>query len=322
MIGRHYAVSCTGARRAISSRGFLARSLRASLMTAPALLAAAASASTISAASAPSEPKALTRPLEIGTTHAIQSKALGEERILNVILPPGYGADSERRYPVLYLIDGGAEQDLLSIAGAAQSGAIWGRSAEAIIVGIETKDRRKELAGPTSNPALLKRYPTAGASAKFREFIRAEGKPFVEARYRTNGYDAVIGESLAGLFIVETYLTAPDLFDDYAAIDPSLWWDDGALSRSAAGHLGIRQRSKKLLIAAAKEQLNEPEAYSRFLTAIMHAGVELCLLPRPDQTHATIYQQLAPSVLQFLLPPKNSSPPEYEFTVGCRLKTS
>jgi len=42
-----------------------------------------------------------------------------------------------------------------------------------------------------------------------------------------------MGESLAGLFVADTFLTAPDMFSDYFAISPSLWWDDRALAKAA-----------------------------------------------------------------------------------------
>ena len=61
--------------------------------------------------------------------------------------------------------------------------------------------------------------------------------PWVEARYRTNGKDAIIGESLAGLFIVETLFEDPTLFDDYIAVSPSLWWEKKKYGRKAAAYL-------------------------------------------------------------------------------------
>ncbi len=42
---------------------------------------------------------------------------------------------------------------------------------------------------------------------------------------------AIVGASLAGLFVVETLLLEPDLFDTCIAIDPSPWWNQGALAR-------------------------------------------------------------------------------------------
>jgi hypothetical protein len=148
---------------------------------------------------APAQPAHLQgEPIEIGRTFKLTSTALGEERVINVHLPPGY-ATGDKRYPLLFLIDGGVDQDFPHVVGTAELGAIWGRSQAAIIVGVATKDRRRELVGPTRDPELLKRYPTAGQSANFRRFIRDEVMPLVEARYRTDGTTAVLGESLAGL---------------------------------------------------------------------------------------------------------------------------
>lgn len=265
---------------------------------------------------APAATAAQTSPITIGTSHALASKALGEARTVNVVLPVSYAKANTKRYPVIYLIDGGVDQDLLHIAGVVQLGSIWGRMGEAILVGVETKDRRRELVGKTSDPELLKKYPTAGSSAAFRAFLRDEVKPLVERQYRTSGKGVVIGESLAGLFIVETYMAEPALFDGYAAIDPSLWWDKEALSKRSAT-VGPAQRGKRLYVALAKEQLESPAAANRVTTAARAAGTDLCVAARPDQTHATIYQQVEAQALQFLLPPAEAAPPEFGFEVQC-----
>lgn len=256
-------------------------------------------------------------PLTIGASYSIASKALAEQRTINIVLPPGYAKQTTKRFPVLYVVDGGVEQDLLNIAGVALNGGTWGRSAEAIVVGIETKDRRRELVGPTRDPELLKKYPTAGASAAFRAFIRDEVKPLVEADYRTDGHDAVVGESLAGLFIVETYLAEPDLFGGYGAIDLSLWWDKEALSKKAAASIAERQKHHPLYLAIARETAEEPGAVNRVLARLPTAKQAVCFNKRTDLTHATIYQQLAPAMLQFLLPPAEPAPPEFGFEVTC-----
>jgi hypothetical protein len=60
---------------------------------------------------------ALGTALKIGVSHTFRSEALGEQRTINVVLPASYGSNPSLRYPVLYLIDGGMEQDLLHIAG-------------------------------------------------------------------------------------------------------------------------------------------------------------------------------------------------------------
>ncbi|HEX8534988.1 MAG TPA: alpha/beta hydrolase-fold protein [Allosphingosinicella sp.] len=267
--------------------------------------------------SAPAPPRAASVPIEIGRSHKLRSTPLGEERTINVVLPASYGKEKGRRYPVLYLIDGGIGQDLLHVAGVVQLGALWGRSAEAIVVGIETRDRRRELVGLTRDPELLKRYPTVGASAKFRDFIRTEVKPLVERSYRTSGREAVLGESLAGLFVTETYLVEPSLFDAYAAVDPSLWWDKEALSLTAASRLGLPQQDRPLFLAFAKEQSEEPAAARRLLSALRQKALTVCAAARPDLTHATIYQQVMPQAVQYLLPPPEAPPPAYGFNLDC-----
>ena len=273
----------------------------------------------LAAAPAPAAPapSTATRPITIGQAHSIDSAALRQRRTINVVLPARYAKDPGKRYPVLYVIDGGVEQDLLHVAGVVQLGASLGRSQEAIVVGVETIDRRRELTGPTADAKLLRRYPTSGASSAFRRFLRDEVKPLVARTYRTSGEDAVIGESLAGLFIVETYLREPSLFRAYAAIDASLWWDKEALSLSAAGLMGERQRAKPIYLAAAKEQIETPAAINRVLAALKGRTASWCVTSRPDLGHATIYQQVSPEALQFLLPPREPPPREFGFAVKC-----
>jgi len=275
----------------------------------PGLAAAGASAAPIGAAAS--------APIIIGTSYRLMSPALGGERVVNVVLPSSYAAHPERRYPVLYVIDGGMDQDLLSLAAIAANGGQWGRSAEAILVGVATIDRRRELVGPTHDPVLRAKYPTAGQSARFRAFLRETVKPFVAARFRSNGRSAVSGESLAGLFIVETYLREPTLFDAYAAIDPSLWWDDAALAKGAAALLSGSKPGRPLYLALAKEELEAPTGSAALLAALRRSHASLCLAPRPALTHAIVYQQVAPQALSFILPAAEPAPADYGFAVDC-----
>ena len=49
-------------------------------------------------------------PVVIGSSWAVPSNVYGGTREINVWLPPGY-ADSGKTYPVLYVLDGGQDQD-------------------------------------------------------------------------------------------------------------------------------------------------------------------------------------------------------------------
>ncbi|MEA1015018.1 alpha/beta hydrolase [Sphingosinicella sp. LY1275] len=263
-------------------------------------------------------------PIAIGETHRIASRHMGDARTVNVYLPSGY-ANPAKRFPVLYLIDGGLEQDFLHIAGTSQLGGIWARSEPVIVVGIETKDRRRELIGPTQDVKLLTDYPTAGFSAGFRNYIRDEVKPLIEKNYRTTGEDAVIGESLAGLFIVETFLREPSLFDRYAAVSPSLWWDQQRLSGEAAGLLkGRKKADTRLFLTIGDEGAEMQAGVDRLVDALAAhpaAAGQYCYAPRPRSTHATIYHDVSPEALQYLFPTSVDHDPKSGFVIACSKKS-
>ena len=280
----------------------------------PVLLAMTASAWTAASAAAPATDDA--RPITIGETHML-AYGEGDIREVNVYLPEGYG-QTDDRYPVLYLIDGGLSQDFQHVTGTSALNALWGRSKPAIVVGIETKDRRAELIGTPGNAAQRKQFPTAGKSAEFRAFLHDGVKPMIEADYRTNGEDAVMGESLAGLFIAETWLVEPTLFDRYAAIDASLWWDEQSLARSAARSVADGEDRGPIYLTYSNEGPETEQGAELFAAA---AGDKACLVPRTDLTHATAYHVLTPQALQFLFPTANTHDPDWGFEVTCSKKS-
>ncbi|TCZ74072.1 alpha/beta hydrolase [Flaviaesturariibacter aridisoli] len=177
-------------------------------------------------ASAPKE-----RPFVLGKIEELPSKELGEVRILNVYLPEGYRANDTARYPVVYLLDGSADEDFIHIAGLYQFNSFpWvDRVPKSIVVGIATVDRRRDFTYPTRNEKDRTRYPTTGKSARFISFLEKELQPFVETHYRCTGTRTLIGQSLGGLLATEVLLTKPELFTHYIIVSPSLWWDNGSL---------------------------------------------------------------------------------------------
>ncbi|MBL2545244.1 alpha/beta hydrolase, partial [Klebsiella pneumoniae] len=89
-----------------------------------------------------------------------------------------------------------------------------------LLVGIENTERRRDMTGPSNDPQDRKIAPRIGGSAAYRAFLREELMPQVRQRYPTTDERALIGESLAGLFVVETLLQEPTLFNSYIALDP------------------------------------------------------------------------------------------------------
>jgi predicted alpha/beta superfamily hydrolase len=235
-------------------------------------------------------------PLVIGETFTLQSKVLNETRRINVYLPPGYAAAPDARFPVLYMPDGGLAEDFLHVAGLVQVSVGNGTMRPFVLVGIENTQRRRDLTGPTQNEEDKKIAPRVGGAAAFRRFLRDELMPDVKARYRTTDETGIVGESLAGLFVVETFCLEPDLFDAYIAIDPSLWWNDGALVKSAAERLRAQSYTNKWLwLASSSEERGDG---SERLFAVLQSDTSAKgLLWRferfPEEKHATIYHPAA-----------------------------
>jgi len=266
------------------------------------LLAAAA----LAAAPAP-EPQ----PLAIGETVTLE--ALGAAHDINIVLPINYAEEPDKRWPVVYLLDGGVTQDLMMGAGLQRWNTIWGRSRDAIVVGIETKNRQRELLPPTGDAAERQRWPAAGESAAFRAWIADTVKPMIEARYRHDGTAFLVGESAAGHFVVETWASAPGLFTGYAAISPSLQWDSEALSRSA---LGAATRPP-IYLSLADEGGATETGMERLLGALPDSQPYCFSDRRADLRHATSLHGLLPEALQYLLPTGVDYLEEYGFVLRC-----
>jgi predicted alpha/beta superfamily hydrolase len=172
-----------------------------------------------------------TRVFALGPIEEIYSRALSEKRTLNIYLPEGYKASDTTRYPVVYLLDGSADEDFIHVVGLYQFNAFpWiDRVPKSIVVGIANVDRRRDFTYPTTIATDKKRYPTTGGSAAFITFLQNELQPYIETRFRTDSSKTIIGQSLGGLLATEILLKKPDLFNRYIIISPSLWWDDGSL---------------------------------------------------------------------------------------------
>lgn len=235
-------------------------------------------------------------PLVIGQTFTINAKLpLGEKRRINVYLPPVYADSAEIRLPVLYMPDGGIQEDFLHVAGLLQVLIGNGSMRPFILVGIENTQRRRDLTGATANAEDRKIAPQVGGSAAFRAFIRQELMPEVKKRYRTTAETAVVGESLAGLFVVETLLLEPTLFQTYVAFDPSLWWNNGQLAAQAGQQLRAAGRPAVKVYLATSSQ-GDLKATSQLVEAAGPAAPRSGgwhYEPMPEETHATIYHPAA-----------------------------
>jgi predicted alpha/beta superfamily hydrolase len=209
-------------------------------------------------------------PLVLGIADTLASAVLNEQRAINIYLPDGYSPDSAATYPVIYLLDGGKDEDFIHMAGLVQFESFpWvNRLQPSIVVGIANTDRRRDMtykakAGyklPADFAAYEKSFANAGGSDKFMAFIENELQPYIEKKYKTNKQRTLIGQSLAGLFVAEVLLKKPGLFDNYIVISPSLWWDDESLLKNSTAQLQQQNKPLNIYIAVGKEgkMMEEP----------------------------------------------------------------
>ncbi len=261
-------------------------------------------------AQAAGTPASVASPLVIGDTFTLDSKALDETRRINVYLPPGYAESAALRYPVLYMPDGGMAEDFLHVAGLVQVSVGNGTMRPFLLVGIENTQRRRDMTGPTQSEKDKKIALKVGGSAAFRKILRAELMPEIKRRYRTTAEAAIVGESLAGLFVVETFLLEPDLFDTYLAFDPSLWWDDERLIREAGAKLhSFPQLERTLWFASSGD--GTPEITARFAEALSKDApprVHWHYEKMPEEKHATIYHPAALKAFRMVFKPEEGKP--------------
>ena len=174
-------------------------------------------------------------PIVIGEKLKIHSQVLNEDRELLIYKPTSY-ENPDNRYPVLYLLDG--DVHFHHTTGIIQFLASNGRIPEMIVVALPNTDRNRDLTPPTQVDSD-NAFPTSGGADNFLRFINDELIPFVDNSYRTYPYRTLVGHSFGGLFAIHSLLTRHEVFNDYIAISPSLWWNDAAVVAKADSILKI-----------------------------------------------------------------------------------
>jgi len=223
---------------------------------------------------------------------SIDSRILNETRRIAVYTPPDYAA-GDRSYPVLYMPDGGIAEDFPHIANTVDSLIRDGAIAPVLVVGIENTERRRDLTPASTTPADAEVAPVSDGATAFRAFIRDELIPEVEARYRVTSHRAIVGESVAGLFVVDTLFREPSLFETYIAMDPSLWWDDHRIVRHAPAEVaGLAGLERTLWFSSSGVEDIKP--YCGELAGVFEtsgvAGFRWTYAPYPEERHNTIFR--------------------------------
>lgn len=273
----------------------------------------------------------------------LPSKFFPGNRGLHIYLPPSYGTEPLRRYPVLYLHDG---QNVFSSAGTniAFGWGNWeldktadelsraGKMHEIIMVAVDnSRDRYLELCG---------RHHAAGATTNtafenYTALLITEIKPLIDHEYRTlpdAANTAVVGSSMGGIASIILAWEHPDVFGSAASLSGAfqvehtnflntvlmayagprkplrIYLDSGVIDFTG----GDDNRSLTGLVAAELRRINGPGNLMLFTDAkpLMLVGLETAGLrhdkwaeAQTSQHNEFYWRQRAWRALVFLFPP-------------------
>lgn len=254
--------------------------------------------------------------------HTLKSTVFGNERTVRVLLPEGYGnaANKDRRYPVLYLLDG---QNVFDACLSDVSHHEWsadetvrqlvaeGRIPPMIVVGVDHagKDRAREYLPYkdfVGNPDM-----DEPAGKSFPDFMTREVMPLVDAQYRTLSgplNTGIGGSSYAGVASLYALLAKPNTFGYGLVESPTLWVGMGQLVRDTSP---LAAMPRKVFVGFGGKEAGDP-AISKQLIGFVHqvesnfhaAGYDATnfrTVVEPDAQHTeAAWEKRLPGALTFL----------------------
>lgn len=190
--------------------------------------------------------------ITIGKVDSLYSEVLKEQREIWIQVPEG--TDNSKKYPVIYVLD--ASKNFYSITAMLKQLIPW-TIPNSIIVGITNTDRTRDFT-PTNVPFQRgHESKTSGGARNFLKFVEQELQPFINNKYPAEDNNTIIGHSTAGLFVLYTFLNHDSVFDNYLAIDPSLWWDKEYLVKEAEEKINTKNMKEKSLYIAVANSLGK-----------------------------------------------------------------
>jgi predicted alpha/beta superfamily hydrolase len=190
----------------------------------------------------------------VGKKETLYSKVLNENRKLWIYTPylTAQHAGPEKRYPVLYVLDGDAH--FLSTVGIVQQLSQAngnGVLPEMIIVAIENTNRLRDL-----TPYAITSDDTPKGNP-FVNFLSSELIPYIDKNYPTAPYKVLVGHSLGGLTAIDIMTHFTSMFNAYIAIDPSMWYDNELFLNHTMTQLPTKNlKGTRLFIGIANTMYN------------------------------------------------------------------
>ncbi|MEO8276871.1 MAG: alpha/beta hydrolase-fold protein [Thermoanaerobaculia bacterium] len=226
------------------------------------------------------------REVSIGESFVLKSAILHEDRRYEVALPASYAWAEDRRYPVLFVLDGADHfaHSAASVAYLADKGDI----PEMIVVAIDSTVRVRDF----TQTDWSSHWIGGGGAAKFREFLANEMLPTIDRTYRTQPFRVLSGHSAGGQFVLWCLPSDRPLFQAYVALSPSLDWDDGLPIRDLEKGLRSVPDLSGFVYVARSDDFGGALADFEKLVAVLRSGAPAGLRVKsaalPLESHTTI----------------------------------
>ena len=220
----------------------------------------------------------------------LYSSVLQQKRPIQIILPPRYKKEDSARYDVLYVLDGEWNTSLTQTAyqflGYAQF-----VPTNVIIVGVPNVYKGDiNFRDRDFTPTRTDYSPISGGAANFLSFFKGELIPYINKQYRTKPENNTLyGTSLGGLFATYAFLYAPALFKSYLTVEPSLWYDNGLMSKIAREKLPNMGNADITYWASVRDGQFFYDMGVASLDSVLRQqapkAVDWKVRPYPDETH-------------------------------------
>ncbi|QSX29376.1 alpha/beta hydrolase [Shewanella cyperi] len=188
--------------------------------------------------------------LSYGEQFSHHAKSFDKDRRYMVALPERYQA-GERRYPVLYILDG--DFHFRHVAAAVNNLARMGKIPPMIVVGVAMQGEADYLKSTTWASAA--EGPEFGAAATMLKYLKDELVPTIDKQFRTNDRRALAGYSLGGLLVLQAMVEPGSPFNAFLAMSPSLWYDNYSFNQQLGSYMTAAQAPlPPLFLSVANEQ--------------------------------------------------------------------
>ena len=205
-----------------------------------------------------------------------QSKIVAETPNVIVALPSSYESDTTKNYPVLFVLDGELNGELVN--GMLHRLHLSEGSNEHIIVGVSSGNRLKDFA-PTVNKDPRGPVGEGGGGDQFLDFMEKELIPTINKRYRSSNFNVLAGHSVAGLLVIHSFQSRPHLFQAHLAFSPAVWWGARETSTATKHYVTTTRHIKNYLYMDIGSEGGEMrQVYDSLAQTILrHRNIDLSL---------------------------------------------